>query len=83
MLGKELAQWKAAERDGRQLSGILFPWPVRKRECEPGGSLEVGDLLSSQHEPLSCPEMVKVAEVLASAEEKFPCPCLSEWLGLK
>lgn len=33
--------------------------------------------------PLPCPEMVKVVKAHASAEEKFPCPCLSEWLGLK
>lgn len=32
---------------------------------------------------LPCPEMVKVTKAHASAEEKFPCPCLSEWLGLK
>lgn len=38
---------------------------------------------SSQRGSVPCPEMVKVVKAHASAEEKFPCPCLSEWLGLK
>lgn len=38
---------------------------------------------SSRRGSLPCPETVKVVKAHASAEEKFPCPCLSEWLGLK
>lgn len=54
-----------------------------KRGVETRESPEVRNLVSPQQGSLPCPEMVKVAKAHASAEEKFPCPCLSEWLGLK
>lgn len=60
-----------------------------EREAGNQESPEVGRLVrrlspsSAQRGSLPCPETVKVVKAHASAEEKFPCPCLSEWLGLK
>ena len=69
---------------------FLLPWPVGERETgNQGKSPEGGKLVKrscwsrSHQRPLPCPETVKVAKTHVSAEEKFPCPCLSEWLGLK
>lgn len=69
---------------------FLFPWPVEERETgNQGKSPEGGKLVKrscwscSHQRPLPCPETVKVAKTHVSAEEKFPRPCLSEWLGLK